>query len=253
MRRFLFLPVTAFFCASAAAQTTEKIETDRPDQTETPFIVPKKFFQAEVGFNREAYANDVNQFLHPTLLLKYGLNNRLELRLEATYLTRAETFIPQTKTTSLLEPVEIGAKIRLTEERGLRPKTSLIVHFGMPFIADKEYHTDPVNFSARLTAQNTLSETVALGYNLGVEGGGPGTVSAFYTVAPGVNLGAKWYAYVEAFGSFANGYNEHNVDGGLAYNLSNDSKLDVSAGFGLGPSPLKHYVALGFSFRLPVR
>lgn len=253
MRTLFLLFVSFLFCIVAKAQMTEKIETDRPDQTETPYIVPHKYFQGEFGFNREAYANDVTQFLHPTALLKYGLTNRVELRLEATYLSRSENFIPQTKTVSTLEPVEIGSKIRLFEERGFRPKTSVIVHFGMPFIADKQYHTDPVNFSARLTLQNTLSETVALGYNIGIEGGGPGGSSAFYTFAPGFNISARWYAYAEAFGSFGNNYNEHNLDGGIAYNLSNNTKVDLSSGFGLGPSPLKHYVALGFSFRLPVR
>lgn len=112
-----------------------------------------------------------------------------------------EQYLPQTKTSTTLEPVEIGAKIRFFEEKGLRPKTSLVVHFGMPFVADKQYHQDPVNFSVRLTFQNTLSETAALGYNLGIEGGPDGT-SAFYTFAPGFTIGRRWYAYAEAFGSF---------------------------------------------------
>lgn len=85
--RIVLLLLAALRWATAAAQLTERIETDRPDQTETPFLLPKKYFQAEFGFNGEAYANGVNQFLHPAALLKYGLSNRLELRVEATYLS----------------------------------------------------------------------------------------------------------------------------------------------------------------------
>ena len=38
----------SLFCYS---QETEPIQTDRPDQTETPAIVPKEMFQVETGFS----------------------------------------------------------------------------------------------------------------------------------------------------------------------------------------------------------
>lgn len=245
--RLLLLFLLAAF--SANAQLTERIETDRPDQTETPYLVPKKFFQGEIGFNSEKYVNDVSQFLHPIALLKYGFSNRVEFRLEATSLTRQEKLLPQTKTTTRIEPVEIGTKVLFFEEKGLRPKTSLITHIGLPFVGDKQYHTDPVNYSFRLTLQNSLSKNVGLGYNLGIETGGPDQTSFFYTIAPGFTIGRKWYAYVEAFGDVAGGRWNHNLDGGIAYFTSNNTKVDLSSGFGLGESPLKSYVALGFSFR----
>lgn len=249
--KFFIVTVLLVSSLTAKAQFTEKIETDRPDQTETPYVVPKKYLQGEFGINSEAYLNDVSQFVHPTMLLKYGFNNRIELRLEAVFLSRQEKFIPQTKTTTLLEPVEIGTKIALFEEKGLRPKTSVIIHAGVPFIADKQFHTDPVNFSMRLSMQNSLSENVSLGYNVGIEGGQPGETSFLYTLAPGFNIGEKWYTYIEAFGSIASGGSAHNLDAGIAYFTSKNTKVDLSAGFGLGNAPLKHYVALGFSFRLP--
>jgi hypothetical protein len=251
MKSFSLTFLSIFIATFLHAQFTEKIETDRPDQTETPFIIPKKYLQAEFGFSSENYKNNVTQFIHPTTLLKYGISNRIELRLEATYLSREEMLIPQPKTATLLEPVEIGTKIRFFEEKGLLPKTSVLVHFGMPFIADKQYHSDPVNFSVRMAMQNSLSENVALGYNFGVEGGGSEETSYIYTISSGFNLGSKWYSYIEAFGSFFNGYSENNLDGGFAYFTSKNTKIDLSAGFGLGNAPLKHYVAVGFSLRLP--
>ena len=33
------------------SQENESIQTDRPDQTETPYLVPKKMFQVENGFS----------------------------------------------------------------------------------------------------------------------------------------------------------------------------------------------------------
>lgn len=66
---FLCLPILTF------AQSEGRIETDRPDQTECPFIVKKGYFQAEMGFNRATSEN-----LFPTSLLKIGIHKRLELR-----------------------------------------------------------------------------------------------------------------------------------------------------------------------------
>ena len=40
-----WIPFVAF------GQEIETIQTDRPDQTETPYLVPKKMFQVENGFS----------------------------------------------------------------------------------------------------------------------------------------------------------------------------------------------------------
>ncbi len=140
--------------------------------------------------------------------------------------------------------------MRLFEEKGLLPKTSIIAHVGLPFLASKQFHAEPASYIARLAMQNSISNNVSLGYNIGVEKEGQYATSFFYTIAPGFSIGEKWYAYVEAFGSFADGGSEHNLDAGIAYCISNNTKLDLSSGFGLGNASLKNYVALGFSFRL---
>lgn len=248
---FCFLCIFLFSKASFA-QMTEKIETDRPDQTESPFVVPRNYLQGEFGFNRINYEGEVQQYFLPTALLKYGLSNRLELRVEATPYTETIRSVIDNEKSLKLEPVELGFKLRLFEEKGLLPKTSLIAHAGLPFLASKEFRGSTFTYIARLTMQHSLSERLGLGYNIGIEKDIEGTTSGFYTFAPGLNISEKWYSYIEAFGSFA-GASEHNLDGGIAFNPSPDTKIDLSAGFGLGDSPLKNYVALGFSFRLPLR
>ena len=44
------LYLTLIVSNSIYSQTTEPIQADRPDQTETPAIVPKGMFQTETGF-----------------------------------------------------------------------------------------------------------------------------------------------------------------------------------------------------------
>lgn len=253
MNRIVFFALFLLFALAARSQMTEGIETDRPDQTESPYVVPNGYFQGEFGFNLVNYKEGIRDFFLPTGLLKYGLTNWIELRLEGTPYTETIRPVVNDEKNLKLEPVEVGAKLRLFEEKGLRPKTSLIAHVGLPFLASKEFRESPLTYVARLTMQHSLSEVVGFGYNIGVERDIENTTSLFYTVAPGFGISDRWYAYVEAFGSFTGGVGEHNLDAGIAYNPSPDTKIDFSSGFGLGSSLLKNYIALGFSFRLPLR
>jgi hypothetical protein len=81
--------VLAFiFCiismAARAKEALEKMETDRPDQTESRSIVPKGWLQFEAGLVHEQLFYGP-LYAIPTLLSRYGLLKKLELRLITEY------------------------------------------------------------------------------------------------------------------------------------------------------------------------
>jgi hypothetical protein len=250
MRSFL---TTALLLLSYAvfAQDTGRMETDRPDQTESPFITKKKYIQAEFGFNIEKNG-ELSTIVIPTTLIKYGVCKRLELRL-ITQVNSQETpiLIPQGNhfETGLI-PVQIGGKVGLWEEKGLLPKTGVVAQFAFPKLASKYFQASKIAPEFRLAMQNSLSDKVGLGYNIGAEWDGESnTPSWIYTIGPGFNLGKNGYMYVELFGDFKkNTPPEHNFDAGFAYYLSDNTKLDISSGISLSNSN-QYYVAVGFSFR----
>jgi hypothetical protein len=244
-----------FFVASVMlgtqAMAQERIDTDRPDQTESALTVPKKYFQGEFGFGKENLKGNNYNLIHPTFLLKYGLSKRIELRLEGNFLSEYVQLIPNPKTTTNLEPIEIGTKVSLFEEKFILPKTSLIVHVGLPFAGSNFDKKQDVFASFRFTCQNSLTDNIGLGYNVGAEWDGYNNKPAWlYTFSPNFNISKKWYAYVEAFGFYEEKSWKHNLDGGIAYYVSDNTKIDLSGGFGLGSSLLKNYFSLGFSFRV---
>lgn len=251
--RYLFLIGFLFSACSLVAQ--EKIETDRPDQTETAILIDKHTLQVEMGFNKENEKNEHFTLVHPTTLLKYGLAKRIELRLEVNYKTTHQQLIPEPKETTLFEPLVPGVKIALFEEKGLRPKTSFIGGMSLPFSGSRIARTTNMAPGFRFTIQHTLSKAAALGYNIGAEWDGENSPPEWiYTFAPGISVGEKWYVYVEAFGAIQKGNSpDHNIDGGLAYFISNDVKVDLSGGIGLSENSLKNYVALGLSFRFHLK
>jgi hypothetical protein len=252
MAKYLLTAVLFISSNIVFAQQEGRMETDRPDQTESPFITKRRYIQAEFGFNVERYTG-LTTIVHPTTLWKYGVCNRFELRLITEFVS-AETpiLIPYgNDIISGLQPIQIGGKVALWEEKNLLPKTSLIFHVAPSKLGSKKFHTNKWAPNFRFAFQNTLSENVGLGYNLGAEWDGEtNTPYWIYTLAPGFNLGEKWYGYIEAFGAIRkNEKPQHNIDGGLAYYFSDNTKVDVSSGFGLTDNTTDWYAALGFSFR----
>ncbi len=246
MRLILLIGLITLGQFRATAQQTGRMETDRPDQTESPYLTKKGYLQGEFGFNYER-VNGATQWIHPTALWKLGLNERFEFR----FITELQS---EGKETGLL-PLQIGGKVALLEEKGLLPKTSLIAHMGIPTIGHPAFKISKWAPNFRFTFQNTLSEQAALGYNFGAEWDGvSNTPDWIYTFAPGLNIGKNGYAYVEAYGSVRSGeLPQHSIAGGVAYYLSDDLKIDLSGSYGLTEAATDHYIAIGFSFRAPTR
>lgn len=240
---FLLFISTTFF-----SQNQEPIQTDRPDQTETPALVPKGMFQVETGFSiQKNDANSTTQTL-PSTLWKYGINDHFELRL-ITEFTNEKVFDEKV---SGFNPILIGCKIKIADEKGIVPKTSFIGHISLPNAASKEFKSEYFAPEFRFVMQHTLSKKVSLSYNLGAEWDGFSPEPTFiYTVATGYSITEKIGSYIELFGfapqqQMAN----HNFDGGFTYLISPNFMVDASAGVGITENAPDHYWALGFSFRL---
>jgi hypothetical protein len=252
MKRLCFFLSILLIVFTSNAQD-DKIDADRPDQTESSVNTPRKYFQAEFGFGKLNYLYDNFTAVHPTFLLKYGLTKRVELRLEGNFQSDYEQLIPNPLTTTVFGPVEIGTRIGLFEEKGLRPKTALLFHLGLPFTSTMHDANQKLFPSFRFCFQNSLSDHVALGYNVGAQWDGyDNTPTWFYTFVPGFNIGERWYAFAEVFGFLKEGTQaETLIDTGLAYDFSDNTRIDISVGKGLGDSQTKNFFAIGFSFRVP--
>lgn len=246
MRNFI-LCICVFGWITIQAQT-EPIQCDRPDQTETPSIVPKGMFQVETGFTFQKNDDVSNTNSLPSVLWKYGVNENFELRLITEFVSEKVN----DQKTSGFTPVLIGFKVKLCEEKGVIPKTSFIGHIGLPNVASSRYKNDFVAPEFRFTMQHTLSEKFSLSYNLGCEWDGITPETTFiYTLTTGYSINKKLGCYAELFG-FAPEKDKanHNFDGGFTYLINNNFMVDLSSGIGITDNAPDHYVAFGFSFRI---
>jgi Putative MetA-pathway of phenol degradation len=240
---FVFICSNIFYAQEAAP-----IEADRPDQTETPAIVPKGMFQAETGFVFQKNNLDSKTKSLPTTLWKYGVNENFELRLITEYVLEEEN----NSKSSGLTPVYVGFKVKLLDEKGIVPKTSFIAHMSLPNVASKQYKTEFYAPEFRFVMQHNLTEKVSLSYNLGAEWDGFSAEPTFiYTLTSGFSVTEKLGAYIEFFG-FApqNDIANHSFDGGFTFLINHNFMLDLSSGVGITNNAPERYFALGFSFRL---
>ena len=93
----------------------ESIQTDRPDQTESPAITPKNHLQIETGVFYEKTDRDSENFSHPTVLWKYGINENFELRM----ITEFNSEKMGSNRNAGVSPLSLGFKTRLSEEKNM--------------------------------------------------------------------------------------------------------------------------------------
>ena len=249
VKNILSIIIFLYFTNKAFAQ--DEIDTDRPDQTESPVTVNKSVLQIEHGFSIER-DNSISVFGSSTLL-RYGLLKNIELRLETDI-----AYTPSTNfsaATTELQPIAVGTKISLWKEKKWIPKTSLLIHVGIPFLAARSFKNFNAQPEIKLAFQNNLSQTISWGYNVGAEWDGETSNPAYiYTFSNGINLSKKIYGFVEIFGSFKkNESPQHNLDAGLSLLVNNNCKVDISSAAGITRSAPDWSIAIGASIRFNMR
>jgi len=246
--RFFLTILTSLILSTATAQELPSIQTDRPDQTECPFIVPKRYFQAEIGFAYERTDKQSSSYLLPSCLFKYGISDKTELRL----ITELESKKYSSKKNTGLNPVTIGFKTNIVKEKGIIPTISFIGHLTLPHVASCENKSEFYAPAFRFTMQHTLTSKISFAYNLGAEWDGLSPEPTFiYTVTSGFSLSDKVGCFIEFYG-FApqRSAADHRFDGGFTFLINNNIQFDIAGGAGLSSNAADYFLGTGISFRL---
>ncbi len=241
-----------FFMLFPVAAAAQDLSTDRPDQTEAPFVLPQKTIQIECGFLHEKEGRLKNAEI-PSLLWRFSLSEVMELRLITTHVNN--NIRNGKHEYDGLEPVQLGFKIKVCEEKGLRPNVGYIQHVAIKWLASGNLEASAYATNFRFTAQHTLSNRLNLSYNAGMEWEpGRSTANFIYTLATGFSITDKLSAYIEIFGTMPEKEKSvHNYDGGLTYLLLPNLQLDISAGTGFENSADNYFLSTGISWRFSAR
>ncbi|MBQ4820315.1 transporter [Aquimarina sp. MMG016] len=255
---FTFLAFLGFYTVFSQEQSSLGVLiTDRPDATESPTVMPKGYLQIETGAFFEDSGN--NAFTEKTTtfnttLLRYGLLDNLEFRVGWDF-AEVRTEINRTEQDNIasgLSPLLLGAKVGITEEKGLLPEIGLLGHLYLPFSAGTDFRPETTGVDFRFSFAHTLSDKSSLAYNLGAEWGNDSPEAAYvYTLVYGYSITDNLGVYAELYGDLPEDNRANHLwDAGLTYLLSDSIQLDATVGSGItkGQNLL---LAAGISIRLP--
>ncbi|MBI9058967.1 MAG: transporter [Labilibaculum sp.] len=254
-KRITFIAIALLFSGFLKAQEKTEMVTDRPDQTESASVVPLRGFQLETGFSFEKYDSYTNNTSYNSTLLRYGLFERVELRMGLEYLGVSQSFDGMDFDENGFGPISVGAKFFLREEADGLPQLAFLTTLSIPKTGAEVFENKNLGADFRLNGEYTLNEAMSFGANLGVQWSGvEGDDSAvgIYTAVIGMNLSEKIGAFAELYGFLpSEGKNDHRWDGGLTYAVNEDLQLDFSTGVGLSKVSPDFFISLGLSIRMP--
>ena len=240
--------------------------TDRPDQTESAFTIPRGLIQIEGGWSYGEFdepESDTTVQAFPQALLRIGLNDRFELRLgvPGIEIEQTDSSTGTTETSGLVDAT-VGFKVVVAEENGALPQAAFLGTLVVPS-GDRELRSERIDPAFRFALSHTLSERFSLGYNLGMvwlstldePSDTVETQSLFdWTLALGYGATERLGLFVEAFGLApvdADLGTATTLDAGLTYLLTPRLQLDASVAYGVSSAARDGSVGLGVSYRFP--
>jgi hypothetical protein len=224
-----------------------ELATDRPDFTETSYVVPLHSLQVEGGVTYSDEPDGTRVLSGPELLMRYGIGARTELR----FGVMDYIHVRGEERTSGFGDAYLGFKQQLAPT-GARMAWAVIPAVTIPTGANRltSDHVDP---EIVLTWARDLNETWSVGGIVGYawlteDGERNGTLVP--TVAFGRPLSERWGMFIEWAAAFPErGGDVHMLHHGYTYGLRKNAQLDVHLGFGLSDAAPDFFIGAGFAFR----
>ena len=261
--RVLFFLLSFYVVIPGYAQNkVVKLNSDRPDRTQGPTVIPRGTLQLETGlqYQKDKTGNlPTKEYLYPEALVRIGILKWAELRLSAEY--KKESHLE--KTNSLdnrmvsdigFNNVQVGTKLNFFAGKGAVPAIGFQGNITLPWGKDtfRPVHVAPEGafvFSNKITDKLDLQYNVGYGKQQGQEGY---QGQLFYAAAASLTLTDKLQGYAEFFAQKAKASPEENtVDIGLLVLLLPNLQFDIAAGAGVSEAAPDYFMGTGLTWRLP--
>lgn len=240
----------------------QEMDTDRPGETLSPSTVEAGRLMMEAGFVYEGDKMEDTRLHNITplsVLLRYGLINRLELRagmafFHKNYVNKGSSYHEFSYIEKGLYPVFFGLKLHILDNDGIIPSLAVVGSLALPGLATKRYAPDHIAPDIRIAASHHLLPKVTTGYSIGYTWDGKNDLPAFdYSailwVAHSMNLGSFYeiYGFIPPEAVAA----DVRFDAGLTWLIVPTLQADLSGGIGITTYAPDFYAGVGFSWIIP--
>lgn len=237
------------FSAPAFCQEEEpELLTDRPDFTETSFVVPPRSLQLESGFTWTDEPGKGGHTLNlPELLLRYGVGPKTELRFGAPDFVRSGR---SGSRNNLFGDTYLGIKHQLIES-GKGYGLALIPAVTIP-TGSGDASSGGIDPELFLAWSKDLNERWSIAGLLGAAYPREGFGRTFHfipTVSLGYSVSDRIGTFFEWAADFAPGRDSHLLHHGYTYALSPRSQVDIHFGFGVTRVAPDFFIGAGYAIR----
>lgn len=228
---------------ASVASTTPELITDRPDQTESSWAVPRGHFQLETGAVLEIQGN-IRAWTFNTSLFRYGIAKNLELRMVTEFTQIGDNSGGQSPKMLGLSDLQLGLKYQFIQTSNFQ--MAYLGHFVIPngstFLTNEQ-----VGVSNKICFEHSVSEKIGMGYNFGFDYLGNNNDALTFTYAIGFALTDKLGFFTEIYGSWID-FNtlDLNYDNGFTYLIKPNLQFDMS--FGTGINNRYNFYSMGISW-----
>ena len=220
-----------------ASNIYSQILTDRPSQTDSPFVIEKGNIQIESGINIQEIQSDINS------LIRIGIFDGFELRINSNYIINDEISFQKK---SSFDDFEIGSKFRIIEKTENKFNISFLTYISIP-TALEVFSYNEYGFLNKLLFSHNLTSDTKIGYNIGYNKFTSYDDLLKYSFIYVKTL-SSFSIFFELYGDSSTDLSSLNFDSGLIYILDNDRQFDLSIGKSLNNDLF--FFNLGFSFRI---
>ena len=216
---------------SAQTEEIEVVNSDRPDMTDGVQTVSKGRFQIENGLTF------AKQTVENNWMLRVGISKSTEVRLGVD--AGLEDGLKG------LKPLTLSFKQRLLEEQGFFPALTLIGGLSYGEIASKEFQENKLDYELILSFENTLTDKLSLGYNIGISNN---FKDLNFTIGLGYDFSDKIATYLEYYSVFSGEDPNYNVDFGLLYHIKPKLQIDMAMGTSMFEKDKHLFGTIGVSY-----
>lgn len=233
-----------------------ELVTDRPDKTESASVVPAGWLQIETGFEFSSEKFDYNSELNSTniagTLFRFGVVDKLELRMGGTFLTEKIKTTGVEKKTNGLADLMLGAKYSFVNEYPSIPDIALLFHLFLP-VGGEEFKPSKTEPQAVISIAKSLTDFISLGTNIGRQyNSSDEKINYLYTITAGFSLSEKIGSFIEIYSElYPSAKPFISFGAGFTYLLLSNLQLDISGGNGLFHNSKFWYLGTGLSIRIP--
>ena len=246
---------------TADSSSDDLINADRPGLADGSRTLDARQAQLEIGVQHERHVDSDGRtrLLFVPTLLRYGITDRVEARVESATLTHQHVTADDGSTTNAtgVAPVLLGGKALLYDSHGEHRRSLGTIVRVAPPSGSSDFRTTHTTADVRLAADWDFAPHLSLNPNVGAahyEGSGGDTYdTALGALTLTYSPNERVLPFVDA------GYQSRDdsggtwsliVDAGVGWIVGRDVQLDLSAGSGAhGSSPPKPFVAIGISVR----